>query len=891
VRVGQTRREKIQQLLRSSKEVIYHYSIDQDRYLENLPMGCNFEHDSRYFWIFRNLDYQKWLELEEDVMVLVLRGSPILEHAAFEVFRTLQQEREASDLSLYFFFGSTAPGHSTRPQRPSKTADWQNLAIVCSLLKAAIDNHPQQQSLLETFLNEILELKDDTILDKLPANPKEAFTTLLCCATDQNLWDALGHVLRQAAPVDGPNTCSERQDAQRKKRNLLTREEDDGIEEEDELSVDPKRRKTMDLYTKEREGKLNADFQSRSPMPSISAEPSSSPWGQARPMGAGEAGGGRRDWWEQARPMGAVSHRPHARARQHRTLVKPPGQVRSQQNLALIVDLNNLELGRALICHITQAIESLRQHYLTVRLLITNPPTGDLGLQQSPAVLVEYDKERQGLYGPHLSSLPRSNQSANYFLDCLRTLRIHNSRYETISKPSAHTFQWLWESPEYRDWYFPEHSSLLFIEGKPGSGKSTLVKYFSDNFQADGAIIAKFFYSYREGELERDHRNMLQSLLYDILKADESFFIHFQEAYRKLPSYNSNQLPLRTSSFGTMTNENCWAHEVLKDTLNACLMHPLKQRFLLVIDAMDESDDAGRADIVQFLRKLVSADTKCVLKIFLASRPINELQQALPHRILLQDKTKEDIKRCTDEYLKDVVIPVQSNLAFGPDQTELNPRQGSSGLVESLARDDKAKIKLSIVEKADGVFMWVRLVVKELTRRIANGSSLELIREFIKDLPPGLESYYEHMLRRLGGCFVADVEHGIRILQFCLFSSRPLQLCELNHALAMPAKLLEHPPQLESWKDWISSDIRKRVTHCGGNFVEIKNTDISLFESKYLFTLGCYCGLIYHSNKLQRDMPLWKSCIRRCANFSSALTKQWLRPSSKLSRMKKRPER
>jgi hypothetical protein len=34
-------------------------------------------------------------------------------------------------------------------------------------------------------------------------------------------------------------------------------------------------------------------------------------------MGAGETGGGRQGWWGQARPMGAVSHRPHARARQH----------------------------------------------------------------------------------------------------------------------------------------------------------------------------------------------------------------------------------------------------------------------------------------------------------------------------------------------------------------------------------------------------------------------------------------------------------------------------------------------------------------------------------------------------------------------------------------------
>ncbi|KAF8533136.1 hypothetical protein BDD12DRAFT_810423 [Trichophaea hybrida] len=46
-------------------------------------------------------------------------------------------------------------------------------------------------------------------------------------------------------------------------------------------------------------------------MPSTSAEPSSSPWGQAG-------------------PMGAVSLRPHARAGQHRILGKPPGQIPSQ---------------------------------------------------------------------------------------------------------------------------------------------------------------------------------------------------------------------------------------------------------------------------------------------------------------------------------------------------------------------------------------------------------------------------------------------------------------------------------------------------------------------------------------------------------------------------------
>jgi len=56
--------------------------------------------------------------------------------------------------------------------------------------------------------------------------------------------------------------------------------------EEAQLSVDTKRGKPIDLYTKEREGKHHADCQSRSPKPSTSVEPSSSAWGQARQMEA-----------------------------------------------------------------------------------------------------------------------------------------------------------------------------------------------------------------------------------------------------------------------------------------------------------------------------------------------------------------------------------------------------------------------------------------------------------------------------------------------------------------------------------------------------------------------------------------------------------------------------
>jgi len=65
-----------------------------------------------------------------------------------------------------------------------------------------------------------------------------------------------------------------------------------------------KEKENYGLIYEKREGKLHAVCQSRSPKPSTSAKPSSSAWGQARPMGAGEAGGGRRgrrgQWGRQA---------------------------------------------------------------------------------------------------------------------------------------------------------------------------------------------------------------------------------------------------------------------------------------------------------------------------------------------------------------------------------------------------------------------------------------------------------------------------------------------------------------------------------------------------------------------------------------------------------------
>jgi hypothetical protein len=103
--VDQINRERIMESLFDPARVIDRYVIDQNRYIQKFSNMGELEQDSRYFWIFRDMDYEKWTIFDENAKVLELCGSSILECAASQVIRTLQKNQDA-DLLLHFFFRS-----------------------------------------------------------------------------------------------------------------------------------------------------------------------------------------------------------------------------------------------------------------------------------------------------------------------------------------------------------------------------------------------------------------------------------------------------------------------------------------------------------------------------------------------------------------------------------------------------------------------------------------------------------------------------------------------------------------------------------------------------------------------------------------------------------------
>ena len=194
-----TVREEILKLLVSSERILDVYFFDQSKYLEchsKIP-GLGLEQDAKYFWIFHNLDYEKWAQRRGEEKLLGLRGPSAedLELAASHIVWSLRNTNAASQEGevLYFFY------NSTRHERgPPGVTGWRHMLCVWNLLRTLIKNHPTaEESLLQTFLRNALGFLSDDELENLPVhgNATSVLRSLFSLLEPQDLWHTLRQVL------------------------------------------------------------------------------------------------------------------------------------------------------------------------------------------------------------------------------------------------------------------------------------------------------------------------------------------------------------------------------------------------------------------------------------------------------------------------------------------------------------------------------------------------------------------------------------------------------------------------------------------------------------------------------------------------------------------------
>jgi len=134
-------------------------------------------------------------------------------------------------------------------------------------------------------------------------------------------------------------------------------------------------------------------------------------------------------------------------------------------------------------------------------------------------------------------------------------------RYYTIDRATEGTRNWILRHPHYLRWVNSTNHSVLWIKGKPGSGKSTLMKYFLHTYEKyleasnirQANILLSFFFHRRGSELQKSRTGFFRSLLYDLLS--------------RLPSIGNNLLPDLKRTSEEKLNTKAWSEKQLHDFL------------------------------------------------------------------------------------------------------------------------------------------------------------------------------------------------------------------------------------------------------------------------------------------------------------------------------------
>jgi hypothetical protein len=317
------------------------------------------------------------------------------------------------------------------------------------------------------------------------------------------------------------------------------------------------------------------------------------------------------------------------------------------------------------------------------------------------------------------------------------------SRLATIGAAHADTCRWLFDNKNYVRWRDPHsrphHHGFLWIKGKPGAGKSTLMKralqYMQNNNRDDSTLISHFFNA-RGHDLEKTTEGMYRSLLHQI----------FTHSPRRLPS--------PVPRYPVEWNANGWPLPILQDWIRkATLSFGAAHRFVFYIDALDECDEASIRLAIGFFEELgdLAHSRGIAVSVCFASRHYPRITIRHHETIDLDDELAHQF---------DIVTFVTKKLL------------GEQNLASELGDE--------ISRRCSGVFLWAVLVVQIVNEKRDRGATrLQLLAE-LSAVPSGIEE----LLRTLVRCQDSDSDSAVlATLQWVLFSKRPLDIPELYFAI------------------------------------------------------------------------------------------------------------
>ncbi|RDW91018.1 hypothetical protein BP5796_02183 [Coleophoma crateriformis] len=418
---------------------------------------------------------------------------------------------------------------------------------------------------------------------------------------------------------------------------------------------------------------------------------------------------------------------------------------------------------------------------------------GDAGYISITGKIQEFIEDAMKSHVDPVSTI--SKEPTTEDLPCLHSLAFPEMKYrkQDLGQAYANTCQWILEHDSYMKWIATDHG-LLWIKGKPGSGKSTLMSFvhkdFVKRFPVDKHLTLDFFFHGRGVELQKTPAGLFRSLLHQLYIQEPAVRPMIRQEFKE------------NNYIGEVGKGWQWPPKDLKELFSRAVQYAAKsQQVSILVDALDEAGSETASQLADYFHQLdeSSRNINGSMRICIACRHYPILSTPSKFEIIVEKNNSKDILAYVQSKIRSRIPTLQNHL--------------EARLWDDLIRD--------IVTEAKGVFQWVYLIIPLIINHHSEGESLVFIRKELKKLPETLDEVYEHILQNV--IPVEKLSRTLHLMQWVCLMERPLSVTELRYALGSDVYPRPIPLSYERSEDFVDDDVRMKrlINSLSGGLVEV----------------------------------------------------------------------
>lgn len=272
-------------------------------------------------------------------------------------------------------------------------------------------------------------------------------------------------------------------------------------------------------------------------------------------------------------------------------------------------------------------------------------------------------------------------------------------------------------------------NGLFYISGKPGSGKSTLLKFICSEKKTikeletwageKRLIFVQLFFWAAGSEKQRSLEGLYRSILWEALCACPEIGVDL---------FPEHWLSYKLDATGRLDDNDCPIPLAeLRDAFERLVTSRKilqRHRICIFVDGLDEYEGNNHWDIA---KSLAAWSQNPDVKICVGCRPLNEFEHHFGRNNIRKIRLHEHTWYDMIGFIRDRL--------FGDERFDAFRNQ-----------DEYLSIQYELVQRAEGVFLWLELAIKDLLDGLGSAYSLPQLKAKLAAIPDAIENIYKKLL-------------------------------------------------------------------------------------------------------------------------------------------------